>query len=83
MGIKCVESFKAIRKCDTKRVVINHLNITALRNIFDSLIKQITGNRDILIISDGKLDSSFSMGEFLINGDNEPLRIDWNSQGLE
>ena len=52
-----------------------------MRKKFDYLIEQITGNLDILMISETKLDSSFPTGQFLINGYSEPLRIDWKSQG--
>ena len=57
------------------------ININSLRNKFDSLIEQITGNIDILMILETKLDSSFPTGQFLINGYSEPFKIDRNSQG--
>ena len=81
MKIKGIESLKAIRKRNLNRIVVAHLNINSLRNKFDYLIEQITGNIDILMISETKLDSSFPTGQFLINGYSEPFRIDRNSQG--
>ena len=51
-----------------------------MRNKFDYFIEQITGNIDILVISETKLDSSFPAGQFFINGYSEPFRIDRNSQ---
>ena len=81
MNMKCIESLKAIRKSNLNRIVVARLNINSLRNKFDYLIKQITGNIGILMISETKLDSSFPTGQFLINGYSEPFRIDRNSQG--
>ena len=81
MNMKGIESLKAIRKRNLNRIVVAHLNINSLRNKFDYLIEQITGNIDILMISETKLDSSFPTGQFLINGYSESFRIDRNSQG--
>ena len=76
MNMKGIESLKAIRKRNLNRIVVGHLNINSLRNKFDCLIKQITGNIDILIILKTKLDSSFPTNQFLINGYSELFRID-------
>ena len=37
---------------------------------------QIIGNVDILMISGKKPDSSFPRGQFLLNGNSEPFRVD-------
>ena len=81
MNMKCIESLKAVRKSNLNRLVVARLNINSLRNKFDYLIKQITGNIGILMISETKLDSSFPTGQFLINGYSELFRIDRKSQG--
>ena len=52
-----------------------------MRSKFDCLIEQITGNIDILMISETKINSSFPTGQFLISDYNEPFRIDRHSQG--
>ena len=57
------------------------ININSLRSKSDYFIEQITRNIDILMISETKLDSSFPIGEFLINGYSVPFRIGRNSQG--
>ena len=67
MNMKAIESIKAIRKRDLSRIVVAHLNINSLKNKFDYLIEKITGNIDILMISETKLDNSFPTGQFLIN----------------
>ena len=81
MNMKGVESLKSILKRNLNRIVVAHLNINSLRNKFDYLIEQIMGNIDILMISETKLDSSFPIGQFLINSYSEPFRIDRNNQG--
>ena len=61
--------------------MVAHLNINSLRLKFDSLVQKITGNVDILMISETKLDNSFPEGQFLIEGYSKPYRIDSNCQG--
>ena len=58
-----------------------HLNINSLRNKFDSLVDQIKGNIDILVISETKLDESFPVGQFKIPGFATPFRRDRNELG--
>ena len=79
MNMKGIESLKTIRKHNLNMIVVAHLNINSLRKKFDCLLGHITGNIDILMISETKLDSSFPTGQFLINGYNDPFRIDRNS----
>ena len=79
--MKGIERLKAIQKRNLNRMVVAQLNINSLRNKFDCLIEQVKGNIDILMISETKLDSSFPIDQFLINGYSEPFRIDRKSQG--
>ena len=58
-----------------------HLSINFLRNKSDSLIGQITGNIDILMVSETKLDESFPIGQFIIEGFGVPYRVDQNTNG--
>ena len=81
INMKGIESFKDIRKGNLNKIVVAHLNVNSLRNKFDSLIEQISGNVGILSISEIKLDSSFPKYLFLINDDSEPFIIDRNSHG--
>ena len=48
---------------------------------FDALTQQITGNLDILMLSETKLDSSSPEGKFLIPGYSSPYRIDQTCHG--
>ena len=75
-----VKSFKDIRYKNLGKIVISHLNINSTRQKFDSLIEFTTGNTDILMISEIKLDVSFPKGQLLIKGFIEPCRLDRNSK---
>ena len=64
-----------------KKLIITHLNINSLRNKFEFLVEFIRGKVDILMISETKIDESFTLGQFKINGFNAPFRLDRNSNG--
>ena len=55
-----------LRKRNIDKIIVAHLSINSLRNKFDSLIGQITGNVDILMVSEKKLSDSFPIGQFII-----------------
>ena len=63
------------------KLIIAHLNINSLRNKFEFLEELIRGKVDILMISEIKIDESFPLGQFKINGFNAPFRLDHNSNG--
>ena len=72
---------KSIRIRNLKKIVIGHLNINSQRNKFDFLVTQLKGYIDILMISETKLDESFPIGQFLIDGYSVPFRLDRNENG--
>ena len=43
-----------------EKIIVRHLNINSIRNKFDALYFIIDTNIDILLISEAKLDDSFS-----------------------
>ena len=51
-----------------KNLIIAHLNINSIRNIFDSISFMIENNVAILLISETRLDDSFPSGQFNICG---------------
>ena len=61
-------SLKSVRRKNLSRIIFAHLNINFLRNKFDTLVHQIKGNVDVLVISETKLDESFPEGQFKIPG---------------
>lgn len=61
-------NLKPLPRRNFNKPVLGHLNINCLRNIFDTLTQQISGNVDILMISKTNLDSIFAEDQFLIPG---------------
>ena len=45
------------------------------------LSDQIKSNIDVLLVSETKIDDSFPIGNFLIDGFSSPYRLDRNSNG--
>ena len=67
---------KALRLKNFNKLILAHLSINSLRNKFEFLISLIKDNRDILMISETKLDPSFPTNQFMINGFSAPFRLD-------
>ena len=55
--------------------------INSIWNKFELLSDQIKGNVDVLMISETKIDDSFPVGQFLIEGFCTPYGLDYNSKG--
>ena len=72
---------KNIKISNINRLIIGHLNINSLRNKIESLKLLMTGNLDILIITESKLDESFPMQQFCIDGYAPPFRVDRTKNG--
>ena len=64
----CNNNLKSLRKDNLNKLVFAHLNINSIRNKSDLLSEQIKGNADVLIISETKIDDSFPVDQFLIEG---------------
>ena len=73
--------FQELRDKKKDDVIIAHLNINFLHNKFDPLAKLVQGKVDILIISETKIDKSFTSSQFMIDGYSLPFREDRNSLG--
>ena len=58
-----------------------HLNINFLQNKFNPLVSLVQGNIDILIVSETKIDDSFTTNQFMIPDYSMPFRKDRNSHG--
>ena len=69
-------SLEEIRTKDLNQIVLAHVNINSLRNKFDTLTDRITGNVDIMVISETKLGDSFPKSQFKILGYSSPFRLD-------
>ena len=49
--------------------------------MFDALKSLVQGKVDVLVIFETKIDESFPVNQFLMEGYTTPLRADRNSQG--
>ena len=72
---------KDIKIKNLNRLVIGHININSFRNKFDSLKFIFKGNIDILVITETKLDESFPIQQFFVEGYALPFRLDRNENG--
>ena len=70
-----------IRTKNINRLIIGNLNINSLSSKFEQLKVSIQGKIDILIITETKLDDSFSVDQFAMNGYTKPYRFDRNRNG--
>ena len=71
-----------VRIKNVNRIVIGSLNINSLPNKFDELKEVIGRNLDILTIQETKLDSSFPLQQFVIEGYSAPYRLDKIKMGV-
>ena len=77
----CKKFLKSLRTSNPDKLAFAHLNINSIRNKFEMLSDQIKGNIDVLLVSETKIDDSFPIGNFLIDGFSTPYRLDRNSNG--
>ena len=75
---ECITELKKVRINKIKNVIIATLNVTSLASKFDELKVIEQGFFDILIINETKLDASFPVNQFFINGFSTPHRLDRN-----
>ena len=62
------------------KFILRHLNINSIRKKFDGLKFVIDNKIDIVLISETKLDDSFSTVQFLIEDVCTPYRLDRDSK---
>ena len=63
------------------KIIFGNLNVNSIRDKFEGLKSLFTNNIDILVITETKLDESFPINQFLIDGYREPYRLDRNKNG--
>ena len=61
---------------NVNRLVVAHLNVNSIEKKIESLKEIIRGNVDILVLSETKLDNSFSTNIFDMEGYTQPFRRD-------
>ena len=68
----CKTVMKTIEQENGRKLIVFCLNIKSVRIKFELLCDQINGIIDILIIPETKIDDSFPLGNFLIDGFSTP-----------
>ena len=69
------------RIASLKHIWIARLDINSIRDKFE-MRNEVAGNKiDILLISDAKLDDTFSLNQFILEGFTPPYRLDSTSNG--
>ena len=81
LNTKWIRELKKVRINNIKSVIIATLNVNSLVSKFDELKVIGQGIFDILIINETKLDASFPLNQFCINGFSNPYRSDRNRNG--
>ena len=75
------KGLKILRLKYAQNPIIAQININSIRNKFELLVPQIPSNIDVLIISEMKIDVSFTTSQFSIDGFSSPYRLDRNLNG--
>ena len=74
---------KDLRAKYSNKIVAGYLDINSIRNKFELLSSLIGGTIYILMISETKLDLTFSTNQFFIQGYSTAHRMDRNDKGGE
>ena len=72
---------KNLRLKNVNKLIVGNLNVNSIANKINDLRILVHSKIDILVITETKLDSSFSSSEFLIDGFHKPYRMDRNKHG--
>ena len=70
-----------LRASNPNRPIIGHININFLDSKFESLKELIKDKIDILVVTETKIDESFTTSQFQIDGFSCPFRLDRNKSG--
>ena len=72
---------KALRSDNSDKFVFAHVNINSIRNKFEFFSTQAKGNIDVSMVSETKINKSFPVGNFVIDGFSKTYRLDRDSSG--
>ena len=67
-GNNIIHDLKTMRCNNAKNIIVGHLNVNSLRNKFLSIKELLASNIDIFLLSETKLDASFPINQFRIEG---------------
>ena len=69
------EVLGSLRRSNVNRIILAHLNINSIPNKFSLLAEGVSGNVDIIMISQTKVDETFPARQFYMMDTHLP--IDW------
>ena len=67
-----------LRRDNLNKITFAHLNINSIRNKFDQRADLIKGKIDVSMVSESKIDDSFSDSQFFLDGYSTPYRLEQN-----
>ena len=73
--------FNELKRKNSDRVIIGHININFIENKFEALVALVKNKVDIIMITETKIDDSFPKNQFLMEGYSTPFRLDRNAHG--
>ena len=76
-----IDGLKTSRLKYPQNPTIAQININSIGNKFEILVSLVTSDIDILTISERKIDESFPLSQFMIDGFSMPYRRDRNAHG--
>ena len=76
-----LDSLRKFKLRNVNKVIIGSININSLPAMFDQVKEFILKNVDVLVITETKLDDTFPLGQFYVEGFTMPYRLDSNRNG--
>ena len=76
-----IDDLKILRLKFPQNLIIAQININPIQNKLETLVSLVTSDIDILMISEAKIDESFPLSQFMIDGFSMPYRRDRNAHG--
>ena len=70
-----------LRKRNPNKLIIGSININFLAAKFEAIKELIKSKLDILVLQETKIDCTYSTAQFLIEGFEQPFRLDRNKNG--
>ena len=70
-----------LRLRNLNKIIIGNVNLKPLLANFDQVKEVILKDADILVITETKLDDTFPLGQFYVEGFTTPYRLDRNHNG--
>ena len=81
IGNSLEDTLTNLKASKENEVKIAHLNINFLYNKFEGLKLFIQDKIDVLVLSETKLDDTYMLNQFQIEGFSTPFRADRNAHG--